>query len=137
MNWLIELRNRSRSTQTQQTIDRLKCHLTDVNNVPEDILLNAIDSADNGEGGAGGDYISDDTEATQVRAVDVREGSLVNLSLFEQLPCHGSDENDPTSLPMPRESTGFRDSGISLQTSSLVTVIIFSALVICTHNNLE
>lgn len=130
LNWLIELRNRTRSQQTQQSLDHLKCLLAAGNNIPEELLFNAIEPI-------GSDYISDelvDTDGEQVRAVDLGEGSLINLFLLENtLPCHG-DESDPTSLPMPRESTGFHESGgqsVQTRTSFGTVIIIFSAFVIC------
>lgn len=139
LNWLIELRNRTRSQQTQQSLDHLKCLLAAGNNIPEELLLNAIQPISGGGGSS--DYISDeilaDSDGEEVRSVvDLGEGSLINLFMLENtLPCHG-DESDPTSLPMPRESTGFHDSSgqsvVQTLSSPLGTVIvIFSAFVIC------
>lgn len=122
LNWLIDLRNRTKSAVTQQTIDRVKCLLTDVNNVPEEVLLNA----------AVDEYPAEDTDTNQVLSVDFQSGSMVNLFLLDQIPC-------PTSLPLPRESTGFRDGsgGSARPTSAMMTAIILLAFVMCIHNNLE
>lgn len=132
LNWLLELRNKTNSNYTKQSIERVKCLLTSTDNVPDDILLNALEQPTNAR-----DYIADETfvtdSSTQIQSVDLEEGFMVNLLLLEKLPCL-EDENDPTSMPMPRESTGARDSGgvgRSLQSSLLATVVVFSAFVIC------
>lgn len=138
LDWLIELRNRTRSVTTRQSLHRLTCLLVGSNNIPEELVQNTI-SAEN----TANDYISDDnvvSDPSQVQSVDLEQGAMVNLFLLDKLPCN-EDASDPTSLPLPRESIGFRDGNggdhpLAAQLSLLVGTILGVFVILHNNNNL-
>lgn len=104
---------------SQQSLGKLKCVLSETNGIAEDLLLQAMA----GGGGGEDDYVTDEVAPTPVHSVDLEGGPYVNLFLLEKIPCR---ESDPTSLPLPRESTGFKDDATSLKTP---VVLLFTAFV--------
>lgn len=128
LNFLNELRNRTSSAETQKSIDSLQCLLADVNQIPEEVFLNTLPDKEPRHSEYG-DYISDDSD---IHPVDLQSGTMVNIRAFDQIPCQ-QDDSDPTSLPMPRESIGFRDSAGTVASSSICTIILVSVLATITH----
>lgn len=129
LNWLREFRNRTRSVDTQNSLDRLECLLPDLNNIPEENHHSPIHVTNkwisNSEDG--GDYISDDgvvTDTAKVHGVDLQSGAIVNLLTLDRLPCANEDGSDPTSYPMLRESTGILgNSAGSLQIGTIMIIL--------------
>lgn len=129
LSWLINFRNQTKSITTQQSIENLKCLITHSasHDIPEAFLMNAMEIHNSSDNVDYTDTVG--TDRVQVRYADLDEGSIVNLFQLDEIPCH-EDASNPTSLPLPRESTGYRDSGISLH-KSWETFIILLAFVIC------
>lgn len=126
LSWLKEFRNRTKSVDTQNSLDNLECLSPDLNNSEEN-YINPIHATNkwisNSEDGR--DYISDDgiaTETTKVHSVDMQSGTVVNLLTQDQLPCINEDGSDPTSYPMLRESTGIL--GNAAGSSRIGTIIL-------------
>lgn len=117
-----ELRNDTKSEETLQSIENLQCLWRDSDVISKDFLFNAIGSSDTYH--HRDDGALDDMEMDG--PIDLQSGIKVHVHLLEQLTCH----EVPTSVPMPRESTGFRDNASSIKTSLLIWIILFFVVII-------
>ncbi|XP_055698112.1 connectin-like [Phlebotomus papatasi] len=130
LRWIFELKNRTRNDDLRRSLQDVDCILFDKNSVPEEIFTNAVKEKNDR---VPGDYYDDagydaqeDTFVFDNRDID--DGQKVQVLRFEaeNLPCP-EELNDPTEVPMSRESIGMVDMGLrsSAVSWTLVAASIF------------